>query len=124
MRSITFTFLCRYASINDMISKPNNRYVVMRKLEKKIKLVAANGTPINVEGEQVVEFKKDGKRYGMNFLITDVKKPLAAVGAIVDQGNRVVFDGGHSWWCLLVVIAGGDCGWCLLVARAGGVCGW
>ena len=30
--------------------------------------------------------------YGMNFLMTDVKKPLAAVGAIVDCGNRVVFE--------------------------------
>ena len=28
----------------------------------------------------------------MKFLATDVKKPLAAVSAILDEGNRVVFD--------------------------------
>ena len=68
----------------------------MRKPEKVIKLVAANGTPIKVEGEQVVEFNKDGRKYGMNFLVSDAKKPLASVGAIVDQGSRVVFDGGKK----------------------------
>ena len=33
----------------------------------------------------------------MNYLVTGVKKPLASVGAIVDAGNRVVFDEGMSY---------------------------
>ena len=43
-------------------------------LKKKVKLVAANGCPIDVHG------------------VTGVKKPLASVGAIVDGGYRVIFD--------------------------------
>ena len=33
----------------------------------------------------------------MNFLGTGVKKPLASVGAIVDGGNRVIFDADGSF---------------------------
>jgi len=65
--------------------------VLRRKLEKKPKLVAANGTKIQVYGEAVLEFDKDGKDCGMRFLDSDVKKPLAAVSAINDEGNTVVF---------------------------------
>ena len=33
----------------------------------------------------------------MNYLVTGVKKPLASVGAIVDGGNRVIFDADGSF---------------------------
>ena len=42
-------------------------------------------------------FKKDGKVKGMNFEVTDCKKPLASVAKIVDKGNRVVFDEDESY---------------------------
>ena len=66
-------------------------------LKKKVKLVAANGSPIDVHGEKTIEFQIDlqvngGRRCAMNYLVTGVKKPLASVGAIVDGGNRVIFD--------------------------------
>ena len=38
-----------------------------------------------------MEYDKDGKDCGMRFLDSDVKKPLAAVSAINDEGNTVVF---------------------------------
>ena len=53
---------------------------------------AANGTKIEVYGEAVLEFENDdGKHCGMIFLDSDVKKPLAAVSAMNDEGNTVVF---------------------------------
>ena len=58
---------------------------------KKPKLAAANGTSIEVDGEALLEFKMSGKRCGMRFLDADVKKPLGAVSAMVDEGNTVVF---------------------------------
>ena len=66
-------------------------------LKKNIKLVAANGSRIEVLGEKVVRFEKDGVECGMRYLITDVKKPLAAVSSMVDEGNRVVFDAEGSF---------------------------
>ena len=33
----------------------------------------------------------------MNYLVTGVKKPSASVGAIVDGGNRVIFDADGSF---------------------------
>ena len=42
-------------------------------------------------------FEKDGKVKGMNFEVTDCKKPLASVAKIVDRGNRVVFDQEESY---------------------------
>ena len=33
----------------------------------------------------------------MNYLMTGVKKPLTSVGAIVDGGNRVIFDADGSF---------------------------
>ena len=56
-----------------------------------MKLVAANGTDISAHGEKMVKFRAGEKGCGMKFLVTDVKKPLAAVSAIVDEGNVVVF---------------------------------
>ena len=37
---------------------------------------------------------KDGGILGMNFQVTEVKKPLAAVWRIAAQGNRVIFGPG------------------------------
>ena len=58
---------------------------------RKPKLAAANGTDIEVDGEAVLEFANNGRRCGMKFLDADVKKPLGAVSAMVDEGNTVVF---------------------------------
>ena len=65
--------------------------VVKNKGTKKVKLAAANGSPIHVEGEATLNFKRGGKQCAMKFLDADVKRPLAAVSAIVDEGNTVVF---------------------------------
>ena len=65
--------------------------VLRRKLDKKPKLAGANGTKIEVYGEAVLEFEENGKQCGMRFLDSDVKKPLAAVSAMNDEGNTVVF---------------------------------
>ena len=42
-------------------------------------------------GEATLNFSRGGKRCAMKFLDADVKRPLAAVSAIVDEGNTVVF---------------------------------
>ena len=57
---------------------------------------AANGTPIETYGEKLVKFEMEGVKgkAGMKFLMTDVRKPLAAVSAIVEAGNEVVFKPG------------------------------
>ena len=62
-----------------------------RRMARKPKLAAANGTKIEVFGEAVLEFEEKGKDCGMRFLDCDVKKPLAAVSAMIDEGNTVVF---------------------------------
>ena len=67
----------------------------LAKLTEKIKLTAANGTDIPVYGQRRIDFRVDDRKCGMNFLVTDVHKPLAAVSAIVDQGNTVVFSKGE-----------------------------
>ena len=68
----------------------------IRAVNGKVKLVAANGTDIPVHGEKIVKFNAGDKSCGMNLLVTDVKKPLAAVSAIVDEGNVVVFGPGDG----------------------------
>ena len=67
--------------------------VLRRRMNKKPKLAAANGTKIDVYAEALLEFEfeKDGKQCGMRFLDSDVKKSLAAVSAMTDEGNTVVF---------------------------------
>lgn len=62
-----------------------------------VKLAAANGSPIHVEGEAKLTFHRAGRKCTMNFLDADVKKPLAAVSAIVDEGNTVVFGAKGSY---------------------------
>ena len=67
-------------------------------LKKKVKLVAANGSPIDVHGEKTIEFQiSGGRRCAMNYLVTGVKKPLASIGTILDGGNRVIFDADGSF---------------------------
>ena len=61
------------------------------------KLAAANGTPIRVEGNAMLEFISEGQDCGMHFLDTEVRKPLAAVSAMEDAGNTVVFSRGGSY---------------------------
>ena len=61
------------------------------KVSKAPKLVAANGTEIQVDGEAVLGFKRGGRKCEMRFWDAEVKKPLGAVSAIVDEGNTVVF---------------------------------
>ena len=73
---------------------PKKKKGVQRKkiAGRKPKLQAANGTDIAVEGEAVLEFVAgNGKKGTMNFLDADVKKPLAAVSAMEDEGNTVCF---------------------------------
>ena len=66
--------------------------------KSKVKLEAANGTPIETYGEKLVKFEMEGVKgkAGMKFLMTDVQKPLAAVSAIVEAGNEVVFRPGTN----------------------------
>ena len=61
------------------------------KSKKAVKLAAANGSPIRVEGDARLEFIRDGMKCSLKFLDADVKRPLACVSAIVDEGNVVVF---------------------------------
>ena len=60
------------------------------------KLVAANGTDIPISGEKIVKFVNGGRKCAMKFLVTTVRKPLAAVSSIVDEGNVVVFGPGKD----------------------------
>ena len=69
----------------------NKRGVLRGKMDKKQKLAAAKGTKIEVYGEAVLEFEKGGRQIGMRFLDSDVKKHLASVSAMNDEGNTDVF---------------------------------
>ena len=59
-----------------------------------MKFEAADGTEIKNYGVNTVEFKAGARRImcSMKFNVADVRKPLAAVSAMVDAGNRVVFE--------------------------------
>ena len=68
----------------------------VRPSTKRVRLEAANGTPIKVHGEKVVNFVTEKRDVcEMSFVVTDVTKPLAAVSAIVAAGNDVVFKPGE-----------------------------
>ena len=69
----------------------NKKGVMRRRIEKKTKVAAANGTKIAVYGEAVLEFERGGRKCGMRFLDSDVRKPLAAVSAMNDQGKKKLF---------------------------------
>ena len=72
--------------------RPSRKQGVERtKSKKAVKLAAANGSPIRVEGDARLEFIRDGMKCSIKFLDADVKRPLASVSAIVDEGNVVVF---------------------------------
>jgi hypothetical protein len=67
--------------------------------KNKMRFEAANGTNIENYGQKMVKFEpteKEGKvgLCGLNFNVADVKKPLAAVSAIEEAGNKVVFGSG------------------------------
>ena len=70
--------------------------VLRRKIKEQIKLAAANGKTIEVYGEAVLEFVEGGRHSGMNSIDSDVRKPLLAVSAMNDEGNRVVWGGTTS----------------------------
>ena len=70
--------------------------VARRKRDVGVKLAAANGSPIRVEGDAALRFKTGGRACRMNFLDADVRRPLGAVSAIVDGGNTVVFGARES----------------------------
>ena len=64
--------------------------------DRKGGFVAANGTKMPNMGQKKVPLKmqvQGGKEVdaSMNFHMTDVRKPLAAVSKIVDKGNYVCF---------------------------------
>ena len=59
---------------------PNRKNGVERtKSKKAVKLAAANGSPIRVEGDARLEFMRDGMKCSLKFLEADVKRPLACV---------------------------------------------
>ena len=70
--------------------------VARRKRNVGVKLAAANGSPIRVDGDAALRFKTGGRECRMNFLDADVRRPLGAVSAIVDGGNTVVFGARES----------------------------
>ena len=71
---------------------PRSKGGVRRRCLKHVpKLAAANGTDIEVDGEAVLEFVQGKTNCEMRFLDAEVKKPLGAVSAIVDEGNEVTF---------------------------------
>ena len=76
-------------------------------MAKGIKLMAANGQEMKVDGEKLVKFQTGDMQCGLNFLVTDVKKPLAAVSAIVDGGNVVVFGPG-PWGSFIQNVTSGE----------------
>ena len=71
--------------------------VSRRRTSDNVKLMAANGSPIRVDGEATLKFVRGTRRCEMRFLDADVRKPLGAVSAIVDQGNTVVFSRERSY---------------------------
>ena len=64
-----------------------------------VKFCAANGTPIQNYGRRQVLFKAKGKHgvNGLQFHVTDVKKPLASVSCIVQNGSTVRFSPEESY---------------------------
>jgi hypothetical protein len=59
-----------------------------------VRFEAANGTPIENYGQKMIFFMVKGRSCSMKYNVTDVRKPLAVVSAIVDEGNIVVFKPG------------------------------
>ena len=51
----------------------------------------SNGSPIRDEGVAKLEYIRGGMRCNIRYLAADVKRPVAAMIAIVDEGDVVVF---------------------------------
>ena len=72
-----------------------------------VKYLAACGTSMPNRGEKKVRFKtigKDGEKSSLasiQFQMTDVNKPLAAVSRILDQGNSVLFTRRDKGSCII-----------------------
>jgi len=63
-----------------------------------LKYRAANGTAIDNQGEKVIQaITKQDKKIGMTFQIANVTKSLGSVRAMLDAGNRVIFQKGNSY---------------------------
>ena len=60
---------------------------------RNLRLKAANGSDMRHDGETSVTFKdkESGETLGMNFQVTEVRKPLAAVWRLTEKGNVVQF---------------------------------
>ena len=71
--------------------------VVRTKSQKEVKMAAACGSAIRVEGDAKLEFLREGKRCCMKCLDADVNRPLASVSSIVDDGNKFVFGQQESY---------------------------
>ena len=76
---------------------PRKMKGVRRYYEKPPKLIAANGTAIPAYGKAVLGFQRGGVKGEMKFWDADVKKPLGAVSAMIDEGNTVVFSSKKSY---------------------------
>ena len=85
------------------------------KSKKAVNLVAANGSPIRVEGDARLKFIRGRMKCSMKFLDADVKRPLASVSAIVDERTVVVF-GQHE-----LFIENGSTGQRIPMCRKNGV---
>ena len=61
--------------------------------ERKMKFRNASGGEMHHHGEKRVNFKTGGEEriMGMNFQVSDVRRPLAAVWRIAERGNIVQF---------------------------------
>ena len=57
--------------------------------KRNLRLKAANGSNMRHAGETTVTFKdiESGETLGMNFQVTEVRKPLAAVWRLTEKGN-------------------------------------
>ena len=64
---------------------------------KTVMLAATSWSPILVERDARLDFFRDRKKCNMIFLGADVKRPLASVSAIVDEGNIVLLEPQESY---------------------------
>ena len=63
-----------------------------------LKYRAANGTPIDNEGEKQLQgYTNEGSPVTMTMQVAKVTKPLGSVRAMVEANNMVVFDKGNSY---------------------------
>ena len=60
-------------------------------IEETNDLAVADGSAIRFEGDENLEFIREGKRCCMRFVGADVKSASASVSSIVDGGNKLRF---------------------------------